>query len=161
MKAINAAYNILSNNSALTAVVGSRINPLRLPQGSSFPAITLHVISNVPHMSKSGPSKTDFARVQVDVFGTTYQSAYRVAELVRSAMEVPTPGIFNGVTVQVIEYDGEIEMNEDQAAFAGVYHVSQDYIINYSRIESATGDNFMLLESGDFMLLESGSRIIL
>jgi hypothetical protein len=133
MKAINAVYNILSNNSALTAVVGSRINPLRLPQGSAFPAITLHVISNVPHMSKSGPSKTDFARVQVDVYGTTYQSVYQTAELVRTALQIATPGTFNAVTVQVIEYDGEIEMVEDQAGFAGVYHVSQDYIINYNR----------------------------
>jgi hypothetical protein len=133
MKAINAVYNILSNNSALTAVVGSRINPLRLPQGSAFPAITLHVISNVPHMSKSGPSKTDFARVQVDVYGTTYQSVYQTAELVRTALQIATPGTFNAVTVQVIEYDGEIQMVEDQAGFAGVYHVSQDYIINYNR----------------------------
>jgi len=133
MKAINAVYNILSNNSALTAVVGSRINPLRLPQGSAFPAITLHVISNVPHMSKSGPSKTDFARVQVDIYGTTYQSVYQTAELVRTALQIATPGTFNAVTVQVIEYDGEIEMVEDQAGFAGVYHVSQDYIINYNR----------------------------
>lgn len=133
MKAINAVYNILSNNSALTAVVGSRINPLRLPQGSAFPAITIHLISNVPHMSKSGPSKTDFARVQVDVYGTTYQSAYQTAELVRTALQVTTPGTFNAVTVQVIEYDGEIEMVEDQAGFAGVYHVSQDYIVNYNR----------------------------
>jgi hypothetical protein len=133
MKAIIAAYNILSNNAALTAVVGNRINPLRLPQGSAFPAITLHVISNVPHMSKSGPSKTDFARVQIDTYGTTYQSAYQTAELVRSALEVQTPGVFNGVTVQVIEYDGENEMEEDQAGFAGICHVSQDFIINYNR----------------------------
>jgi len=84
-------------------------------------------------MSKSGPSKTDFARVQVDVYGTTYQSVYQTAELVRTALQIATPGTFNAVTVQVIEYDGEIEMVEDQAGFAGVYHVSQDYIINYNR----------------------------
>jgi hypothetical protein len=133
MKAIIAAYNILSNNAALTAVVGTRINPLRMPQETTFPAITLHVISNVAHMSKNGPSKSDFARVQIDSYGTTYQSAYSVAELVRTAMQVQTPGTFNGVTVQVIEYDGEVEMSEDNADFAGVYHVSQDYIINYNR----------------------------
>ena len=133
MKAIIAAYNILSNNAALTAVVGTRINPLRMPQETTFPAITLHVISNIANPSKSGHSKSDFARVQIDTYGTTYQSAYSTAELVRTAMEVATPGVFNGVTVQVIEYDGEVEMSEDNAGFAGVYHVSQDYIINYNR----------------------------
>lgn len=133
MKAIIAAYNILSNNAALTAVVGTRINPLRMPQETAFPAITLHAISNIPNPSKNGHSKSDFTRVQIDTYGTTYQSAYSVAELVRTAMEVATPGVFNGVTVQVIEYDGEVEMSEDNAGFAGVYHVSQDYIINYNR----------------------------
>ena len=133
MKAINAIYNILSNNSALTAVVSTRINPLRIPQESAFRAISYQVVSLVPNPSKSGPSESDFARIQVNSFGTTYQSAVQVADLVRSALEISTPGVFNSVTVQTIYYDGEAHLTEDYAGFEGIYHIAADYIINYNR----------------------------
>jgi len=133
MKAINAVYNILSNNSALTAVVSTRINPLRIPQGSSFPAISYQLVSVVPNPSKSGPSESDFARIQINSFALTYQSAVQVADLVRAAMEKTLPATFNSVFVQTIEYDGEAHLSEDNADFAGVFHIAQDYIINYNR----------------------------
>ena len=133
MKAINAVYNILSNNAALTAVVSSRINPLVLPQESAFPAISYQLISVVPHPSKSGSSKSDFARVQINSFGTSYQSAVQIADLVRTAMQVSLPATFNSVLVQSCEYDGEVHMTDDVAAFAGVYHIAQDFIVNYNR----------------------------
>ena len=133
MKAINAVYNILSNNSALTAVVSTRINPLRISQGSSFPAISYQLVSVVPNPSKSGPSESDFARIQINSFGLTYQSAVQVADLVRAAMEKTLPATFNSVFVQAIEYDGEAHLSEDNADFAGVFHIAQDYIINYNR----------------------------
>lgn len=133
MKAINAVYNILSNNSALTAVVSTRINPLRIPQGSSFPAISYQLISVIPNPSKSGASKSDFARVQINSFGTTYQSAVQVADLVRLAMEKTLPATFNSVVVQSCEFDSEVHMTDDNADYAGIYHIAQDYIINYNR----------------------------
>lgn len=133
MKAINAVYNILSNNAALTAVVSTRINPLRIPQGSSFPAISYQLISVIPNPSKSGASKSDFARVQINSFGTTYQSAVQVADLVRLAMEKTLPATFNSVVVQSCEFDSEVHMTDDNADYAGVYHIAQDYIINYNR----------------------------
>ena len=133
MKAINAIYNILSNNSALTAVVSTRINPLRIPQGSSFPAISYQLISVIPNPSKSGASKSDFARVQINSFGTTYQSAVQVADLVRLAMEKTLPATFNSVVVQSCEFDSEVHMTDDNADYEGVYHIAQDYIINYTR----------------------------
>lgn len=133
MNAINAIYNILSNNTALTAVVSTRINPLRIPQGSSFPAISYQVISVVPNPSKSGPSESDFARIQINSFGVTYQSAVEVADLVRTALQTTFPNTYNSVYVQAIEYDGENHTANDYADFEGVYQISADYIINYSR----------------------------
>ena len=111
----------------------SRINPLILPQESTFPAISYQLISVVPHPSKSGSSKSDFARVQINSFGTSYQSAVEIADLVRTAMQVSLPATFNSVLVQSCEYDGEVHMTDDVAAFAGVYHIAQDFIVNYNR----------------------------
>ena len=133
MKAVTALYNILSNNSALTAVVSTRINPLRIPEKSALPALAYQVVSNRGNMSKSSASKSDFTRVQVMIVAKTYASAIEVGDLVRNAMEVATPNTFNGVKVQVIEYDGEVHLAEDNAGFAGLPTIGMDFIINYTR----------------------------
>lgn len=133
MKAVTAIYNILSNNAALTAVVSNRINPLRIPEKSALPALAYQVVSNRGNMSKSSASKSDFTRIQVMIVAKTYASAIEVGNLVRNAMEVATPNTFNGVKVQVIEYDGEVHLAEDNAGFAGLSTIGMDFIINYTR----------------------------
>lgn len=133
MKAVTAIYNILSNNAALTAVVSNRINPLRIPEKSTLPALAYQVVSNRGNMSKSSASKSDFTRVQVMIVAKTYASAIEVGDLVRNAMEISTPNTFNGVKVQVIEYDGEVHLTEDNAGFAGLSTIGMDFIINYTR----------------------------
>lgn len=159
MKASKAIYNILSSNSELTAVVGNRINPLRIPETSALPAIAYQIVSNRGNMTKSGPSKSDFTRVQVMIVAGTYASAIEVGDLVRNAMEVTTPGVFNGVTVQVIEYDGEVHLADDNAGFAGVVTIGMDFIINYTI--GTTAESYLLLENESFILLEDNFKIIL
>jgi hypothetical protein len=131
---IKIAYNILSNYSALTALVSTRINPLRIPQESAFPAISYNLVSIVASPTNTSHSRTDFARVQVNSFGATFASATAVAEKVRAAFEAVTlPGTFNNVKCQAIEFDSELQLTDDEAGFAGIYQVSQDFIINYTR----------------------------
>lgn len=162
MNAVKVAYNILSNNAALTALVSTRINPLRIPQGTAFPAISYNLISITPTPTKSGHSRTDWARVQISIFATTYQSAAETADAVRNAFEVVTlPGEFNSVFVQTIEFDAQNELTDDEAAFAGVYQITQDYIINYTREIGVITINYLLNEDGYYMLQEDGDKIIL
>ncbi len=70
-------YNILSNYSALTALVSTRINPLRIPQESAFPAISYNLVSVIASPTNTSHSRTDFARVQVNSFGATFSDAIR------------------------------------------------------------------------------------
>lgn len=155
---IKIAYNILSNYSALTALVSTRINPLRIPQESAFPAISYNLVSVIASPTNTSHSRTDFARVQVNSFGTTFASATAVAEKVRAAFEAPSyPNIFNDYYCQAIEFDGEVHLTDDEAGFAGIYQVSQDFIINYYTVQVVT--ELLLLESGDFILLEDGFKI--
>jgi hypothetical protein len=131
---IKIVYNILSNNSALTALVSTRLNPIRIPQESAFPAIAYNLVSIIASPTNTSHSRTDFARVQISSFGTTFASATEVATAVRTALEAVTlPGTFNSVKCQTIEFDGEVQLAEDEAGFAGIYHVAQDFIINYIR----------------------------
>ena len=134
MSANKITYNILSTNAALTALISTRLNPVRIPQGSSFPAVSYNLVSEVPNPTKSGHSRTEFARVQVNAYGNTLASAEAVASAIRTAFEAVTlPGTFNGIKCQTIEYDGENQTADDQAAFAGLYQISQDYLINFTR----------------------------
>jgi hypothetical protein len=158
---IKIVYNILSNNSALTALVSSRINPIRIPQESAFPAIAYNLVSVIASPTNTSHSRTDFARVQVSSFGTTFADVMDTAAEVRAAFEsVNYPDTFNGVYCQAIEFDGEVHLAEDEAGFAGVYHIAQDFIINYNYAAPIpSGASFLLLESGSFMLLEDGYKI--
>jgi len=134
MSANKIVYNILSNNAALTALISTRLNPVRIPQESAFPAVSYNLISEVPNPTKSGHSRTEFARVQVNAYGTSLSSAQAVASAIRTAFEAVTlPGTFNGIKCQTLEYDGENQTADDTAAFAGLYQISQDYLINFTR----------------------------
>lgn len=131
---IKIVYNILSNYAGLTSLVSTRLNPLRIPQESAFPAISYNLVSVVASPTNTSHSRTDFARVQVNSFGTTFASATAVAEQVRAAFEAATlPGTFNSVKCQTIEFDSELQLTDDEAGFSGIYQVSQDFIINYIR----------------------------
>ena len=133
MKAIKAIYNVLSNNSALTAVVGTNINPLRIVQGVPYPGITIRVTAVTPHPSKSGHSKTDWANVEVNIYAKTYTQCVQIADLTRTALEVATPGTFNGVYTWEIEYMSESHLTDDNSEEYGVYQIIQDYSISYNR----------------------------
>ena len=134
MSANKIVYNILSNNAALTALISTRLNPVRIPQESSFPAVSYQLVSEIPNPTKSGHSRTEFARVQVNAYGITLASTESVASAIRTAFEAVTlPATFNTIKCQTIEFDGELQTADDTAAFAGLYQISQDYIINFTR----------------------------
>jgi hypothetical protein len=134
MSANKIVYSILSNNAALTALISTRLNPVRIPQESSFPAVSYQLVSEIPNPTKSGHSRTEFARVQINAYGVTLASAESVASAIRNAFEVVTlPATFNSIKCQTIEFDGELQTADDTAAFAGLYQISQDYIINFTR----------------------------
>jgi len=99
--------------------------------------------------------------VQVNSFGATFSDAIDVAAQVRAAFQDATyPGIFNGALCQAVEIDSEVHLTDDEAGFAGIYQVSQDFIINYIYAAPAPSvATFMLLENSSYILLEDGYKI--
>lgn len=132
MKSLNAVYNILTSNTALNTAVSGRISPLRLPHGVTFPAISYFQVSLVANNTQSGYSKSDFARVQINIFSIGLASCLDIADKVRTAMQI-SPGTFNGVVVHQAKFDNEVLLSDDSAGEEGIYHISQDYIINFNR----------------------------
>lgn len=74
----------------VTALVGQRINWKRRPQGSSLPAVVLHVISRIPDVTHGGRSGLLVSRVQADCIGSTFGSAKAVARAIEDAITVQT-----------------------------------------------------------------------
>ena len=158
MKSLTATYNILTSNSALNTAVSGRISPLRLPQATSFPAISYYQVSLVANNTQSGYSKSDFARVQVNIFSLTLASCLDIADKTRTAMQI-SPGTFNGVYVHQAKFDNEVLLSDDSAGEEGIYHIAQDYIIHLNTSTTIT-DYRILLENAEFLLLENGDKIL-
>lgn len=85
---------ILMADAPTVALIGSRIYPGELPQGSTLPAATYTVVSNVPENSLDGKVATTLkaSRVQVDVYarpdvnGGAYAQAQALATCIRSVL---------------------------------------------------------------------------
>lgn len=132
MKSLLITYNILKNNSAVNTATSGRIAPLRLPQATLFPAISYFQVSLVANQTQSGYSKTDFARVQINIYAMTIAACTSLAAQVRTAMQA-APGTFNGVICHDIKLDQEVLLSDDNAGEEGIYHIAQDYIVNFNR----------------------------
>ena len=67
----------LGADSAVVALVGTRVSPNVRPQAEVFPCVVYSVISDIPENSLAGSSETrlSHARVQVDVYAKGYKEA--------------------------------------------------------------------------------------
>jgi hypothetical protein len=67
-------YSLLAGEATISALVATRITPVRLPIGSPMPALTYRIIGGVgePTFDTSGMQRR---RLQVDSFGDTHLQA--------------------------------------------------------------------------------------
>ena len=84
---IKIVYSILSDATSVTALVGSRLNPVRIPQESTFPAISYNLVSLIVNPTNSGHSQTEFARVQVNIYAISFSDAIQLSGQVRDAFD--------------------------------------------------------------------------
>lgn len=133
MQAPEITYKILSDNANLTAVVSDRITPMEIAQTSVFPAICFRQISEPQNNTKSGHSKTNYARVQVDIVARGYTDATAIAKLVRLAMlGVSVPVVKNGSMVLGIELLDQIPFTDSTESEEGTFRIMQDYSICFN-----------------------------
>lgn len=83
----DAVFAILSEDTAIADIVGTKIEPNKIPQDADLPYIVYRVVSGVPLASLTGGSGAIDHRLQIDCYSETYQQASEVGNLVRLAME--------------------------------------------------------------------------
>jgi hypothetical protein len=126
-----AIYHLLTNATAITDIVGTRIYPEVAQQDGDLPYIVYNITNNEPSDTKPEPSKLDTAGVEVNCYATSYSQAIDIAVAVRGALD-RVKGTYNGVNVQSIQYINEvIDFDEPQRA----YNISADYEVRISRTD--------------------------
>ena len=125
----DAIFNILDNDAAVSAIVGSRIFPNQIPQGEEFPVITYQYVSNQPTHIKNTVSKLDSIMLDVDLWsggtGDTYRDLVALAGAVRDALD-RFSGTKEGVIIDSIQFLDQIEEPGNNAQ---EYHITQQYKI--------------------------------
>jgi hypothetical protein len=129
MKVGAAIYSLLVNDSAVAAIVGTRIYPELAEEGASAPYIVYSVVSNTPSDTKEG-TPIDEAQLEVFSVADTYAAANDLADKVRAALDRKSQIVVGTVTVQSIHYTNEVvEVSEKRDLYISV----QDYTTRITR----------------------------
>lgn len=102
-------YSRLTSYSGISALVGTRVYPLNLPQKPTYEAITYQRISNGP---QNGSTTIRESRWQISCWAETYAEAHALAVQVKTALEEWTA---NGIKMayvvnEIDDYDDEAEV---------------------------------------------------
>ena len=85
---IGAAINaVLAADSAVVAIVGTRIRPTIRPQDEALPAITYSLLSAERPQHYKAPSGLNMTRMEIKTWATGYDAAHSLFELVRLALD--------------------------------------------------------------------------
>lgn len=128
MRAESVIYALLTGNSGVTALVGTKVYPGRLPQNTVMPAISYELVSSneiLPINAQAGGVLLR-SRVQVTVLAKSYAETKAVHEAVRKAVLFQR-GLIGAVRVISITRDliGADERDDE----LGLYMQSVDYLL--------------------------------
>ena len=123
-----AIHDILKDDAAVAAVIGTRIYPLIIPQWTLFPCITYQRITDTPTNDKDGVSRLDVIKIDIDMWGDKYSTLKDLKTKVRTALD-NFDGTKTGFTINVI-FEAEQDLFEMEA---DSYHINQSYSIRLKR----------------------------
>jgi hypothetical protein len=119
-------FDRLTSHLGLSAIVGSSIYPIAMPQGTVLPAVTYQRVSS-PRVRGFGDNKGAVARVQVTAWAATYRDAKQVRAEIFDALE-PTDGMYFDVTVRAVQCVNELD---DYNPETKTYATALDFMIWY------------------------------
>jgi hypothetical protein len=91
-------YSRLTTDSAIAAIVSTRVYPGRIPQNSAMPCLTYQMISGPRDYTHDGATKRVDSRWQITVHAATYLAAAALSKLVRLRLSGVT-GTWDGTMV--------------------------------------------------------------
>ena len=125
MKVGAAIYSMLKDDSAVAALVGTRIYPELAEEGAATPYVVYSVVSNTPVDTKDS-APVDEAQLEVFSVADTYAAANDLADKVRDALARKSKLVYDLATVQSIKYTNEVT---EVSAERNMYISVQDYTV--------------------------------
>ena len=124
-----AIYNILSTNSDVSTLVGTRIFPNVAPQTTTFPFIIYDVTGVQPNDTKDGASTLDTNDVMISCYSETYSEASNLAKKIRIAMDRITEAEYATIKIQSSQFQSYNDIFDDTSGDAGIYRKALDFEI--------------------------------
>jgi len=124
-----AIYSILTNDSDVSALIGTRVYPQVAAQEAAFPFVVYVLQDNTPSDTKSGVSTLDEIRYDIVAAAETYSELTDLTEKIRTALDRYT-GTVEGVVVDSIQFT-ELDVDNDPATETFVS--SSEYILRIKR----------------------------
>lgn len=124
-----AIYSILTNDSDVSALIGTRVYPQVAAQDAAFPFVVYVLQDNTPSDTKSGVSTLDEIRYDIVAAAETYSQLTDLTEKIRTALDRYT-GTVEGVVVDSIQFT-ELDVDNDPATETFVS--SSEYILRIKR----------------------------
>lgn len=124
-----AIYSILTNDSDVSALIGTRVYPQVAAQGAAFPFVVYVLQDNTPSDTKSGVSTLDEIRYDIVAAAETYSALSSLTERIRLALDRYS-GTVSGIVVDSIQFT-ELDVDNDPATETFVS--SSEYILRIKR----------------------------
>ena len=109
-----AVYNILSTNAGVTALLGTKIYPVKTPQAVQAP-FAVYLCTTEPVDTKDGVVTQEVVDCQITIFSGGYESAQSIKAAIRTALD-RVSGTYKSNKIQTIIFvddrDGLDEKSE-------------------------------------------------
>lgn len=119
----DALFTQLSGYAGLSALVGSRIYPMKLPQNPTLPAVSYFTVFTEREYGHGGAMGQATPLIQIDAWADDYDEAKSVATQVRLAMN-RFIGTVASVVVHASTCVSERDLYEDDT---GNHHVALEF----------------------------------
>jgi hypothetical protein len=120
------AGTLITAATGLTALVGTKIYPLTVPQDIELPYVSYFIVSDVPEHAMGTDAEIETVRLQVSCWADTYDVAKAIEVQVRAALSRYRSG-----NIKDIFFENSLDLYDGEE---GVYHVPCDFIIFYSEV---------------------------
>lgn len=93
---VETVRDLLLADSAIAALVGDRIYPVELPDGTTFPAVVVSKATGLGDYTLDGDSGLEDSRVQIDSYAVTYEAAIELKTAIRRNLSGRGPAAASG-----------------------------------------------------------------
>ena len=125
-----AIRSLLLGSTAVTDLVSTRIYPVQIPFGTTYPAISIHEISGLEDYVVGYEAH----RYQVSIFSESFTIAQDIKQAVKACLNRYS-GTVDGHNIKSLSFLSSLELYEDESR---MYHLPLDFqVVHYND----SGDN--------------------